>query len=72
MAVLAPLRRDTSPFADAVPAAERKDAVWVEPELVGEISFAEWTDTHRIRASSWRGLRPDKDAGRLLAESGGT
>ena len=70
MAKLEPLRRTASPFADALPAAERKDAVWVTPELVGEISFAEWTDTHRIRASSWRGLRPDKDAASLLAESG--
>lgn len=64
---LEPLRRNDSPFADTLPAAERKDAVWVEPELVGEISFVEWTDTHRIRASSWRGLRPDKDAASLLA-----
>jgi bifunctional non-homologous end joining protein LigD len=71
MTRLEPLRRRTSPFIDTLPAAERKDAVWVEPELVGEISFAEWTDTHRIRASSWRGLRPDKDAAALLAQSAG-
>ena len=68
MSVLEPLRRRTSPFQDVVPAAERKDAIWVSPELVGEVTFAEWTDTNRIRASSWRGLRPDKDAAELLAE----
>ncbi|MEO5832103.1 MAG: ATP-dependent DNA ligase, partial [Nakamurella sp.] len=69
MARLEPLRRDDSPFADVLPAAERKEAVWVDPVVVGEISFVEWTDTHRIRASSWRGLRPDKDAASLLAAS---
>ena len=69
MQVLGPLRRSTSPFADMVPVAERRAAVWVSPELVGEVSFVEWTDTNRIRASSWRGLRPDKDAAELLNES---
>ncbi len=69
-ATLAPLARADSPFADALPAAERKDAVWVDPILVGEITFVEWTDSHRVRASSWRGLRPDKDAASLLAGSG--
>ncbi len=64
---LQPLRSDSSPFADVVPAAERRDAIWVSPRLVGEVSFVEWTDTQRIRAASWRGLRPDKDAATLLA-----
>ena len=64
---LDPLHRRSSPFSDTLPAAERKDVVWVEPVLVGEVSFVEWTDTDRIRASSWRGLRPDKDAAGLLA-----
>jgi bifunctional non-homologous end joining protein LigD len=67
---LTPLVRRTSPFSDVIPAPDRKDAVWVEPVLVGEISFVEWTDTDRIRASSWRGLRPDKDVKELLGAGG--
>jgi bifunctional non-homologous end joining protein LigD len=35
--------------------------VWVEPALVGEIEFGEWTRTGVARHPRWRGLRPDKD-----------
>lgn len=52
-------RRDTSPFV-AVPEADAADAVWVEPQLVGEIELAEWTSTGVARHPRWRGLRPDK------------
>ena len=37
-------------------------ARWVEPLLVGEVSFAEWTDSARLRQPVWRGWRPDKRA----------
>lgn len=47
------------PF-EGVPAADRVDAVWVRPELVGEIEFGEWTRTGVARHPRWRGLRPDK------------
>lgn len=48
-----------APF-DGVPAADAVDAVWVRPELVGEIEFGEWTRTGVARHPRWRGLRPDK------------
>lgn len=53
------LRRDASPFAVPVPREHARDAVWVEPVLVGEVAFAEWTRDGRLRHPSWRGLRPD-------------
>ncbi|WP_433194131.1 non-homologous end-joining DNA ligase [Nocardia sp. CA-107356] len=56
-AKLQPLQRNT-PTADA----DVPDAIWVEPQLVGEVSFTEWTSDGRLRHPSWRGLRPDKDA----------
>ena len=34
---LAPLRRDTSPFARTIPAEDARFARWVEPELVAEV-----------------------------------
>ena len=41
----------------------RKDAVvWVEPKLVAEVEFAEWTHDGRLRAPSYQGLREDKPA----------
>ncbi|RKR74561.1 ATP-dependent DNA ligase [Frondihabitans australicus] len=60
--------RKTSPFVD-VPAADSRDAHWITPRRVGEVSFAEWTTTGRLRQPSWRGWRPDKDAASVVAES---
>lgn len=57
---LAPLERPTSPYVDEVPRQYARDARWTEPELVGEVEFTIWTPDHRLRAPSWRGLRPDK------------
>jgi bifunctional non-homologous end joining protein LigD len=60
-------RQDTSPFVD-VPAAGIADAVWVRPELVGEIEFGEWTRTGVARHPRWRGLRPDKSPDEVTRE----
>ncbi len=57
---LRPLSRTSSPFADEVPRADARDANWVEPRLVGEVEFAEWTGDRYLRHPSWRGLRTDK------------
>ncbi len=59
MRLLRPRARKTSPVTD-VPAVDARDAHWVRPDLVGEVEFAEWTPTRRLRQPSWRGLRPDK------------
>jgi bifunctional non-homologous end joining protein LigD len=58
---LRPLERAESPFVDAVPADHARRAHWVRPELVGEVEYRTWTTDRRLRHSSWRGLRPDKD-----------
>ena len=49
-----------SPFADDVPRPDAREAHWVEPVVVGEVRFAEWTRDGRLRHPAWRGLRPDK------------
>jgi bifunctional non-homologous end joining protein LigD len=65
MAMLAkrfkPLERATSRFIE-VPAAERKDAVWLEPKLVCAVNYTEWTRDGRLRHPSFQGLREDKPA----------
>lgn len=58
---LEPLRRPDSPFATAVPRAQAKDAVWVEPALVVEVDYTEWTRDGRLRHPSYKGLRDDDD-----------
>jgi bifunctional non-homologous end joining protein LigD len=63
---LAPLRRDTSPFTTA-PRLPR-NAVYVEPELVAEIEFREWTSEGVMRAPSFKGLRDDKPSAAVVRE----
>jgi len=61
-ALLRPLERPTTPFEEAPKLAKvrKADIVWVEPELVCEVEFAEWTHDGRLRAPSYQGLREDK------------
>jgi len=55
-AALTPLARPGSPFLD-VPREEARDAHWVEPRLVGEVTYGELTGPGRMRHPVWRGLR---------------
>ncbi|MBG6058377.1 bifunctional non-homologous end joining protein LigD [Cryobacterium sp. MP_M5] len=64
---LAPLATDESPFAE-VPSADAGDANWVRPILVGEVEFAEWTESGRLRHPVWRGWRPDKAPADVVRE----
>ena len=61
--------RTPSPSVDGVPVADASDALWVRPELVGEVEFANWTDDGVLRHSRWRGLRPDKRPDEVVVES---
>jgi bifunctional non-homologous end joining protein LigD len=60
--LLKPLRRDTSPFATVpkMPRVRKEDVQWVEPKLVAEVEFSEWTHDGRLRQPSYQGLREDK------------
>ena len=53
-------RRERQTPAAEVPAADRRDAHWVTPQLVAEVSFREVTTEGRFRHPVWRGFRPDK------------
>jgi bifunctional non-homologous end joining protein LigD len=65
-AKLAPLKRDRSPFADEV---RERTATWVEPELVAQVGFSEWTQDHRLRHPRFLGLRDDKAAREVVREA---
>ena len=46
----------------SVPRSEARGATWVKPELVGEVSFSQWTEDGRLRHPAFEGLREDKPA----------
>jgi bifunctional non-homologous end joining protein LigD len=64
---LTPLRTDETPLL-GVPAADASDALWVRPELVGEVEYGEFTPGGILRHSRWRGLRPDKSPDEVRRE----
>lgn len=68
LVALQPLEQEDSPFVQ-VPAADVSDAVWVRPELVGEIELGDWTSTGVARHPRWRGLRPDKSPAEVARET---
>lgn len=77
-AALEPLRRDEPPFElgedPAVKYRQRARTrgagpVWVEPVLVCEVEFTEWTREGTLRQSAFRGLREDKDPREVVRES---
>jgi bifunctional non-homologous end joining protein LigD len=60
--LLRELETDEPPF-DPVPKPPRVrkgDIRWVEPRLVAEVEFVEWTHDQRLRAPSYQGIREDK------------
>jgi bifunctional non-homologous end joining protein LigD len=70
LAKLKPLERRDPPFREVPKMPKvRKDAIrWVEPKLVAEVEFVEWTHDGRLRAPSYQGLREDKEAQEVRRE----
>ena len=64
--LLGPLRRDTSLFAAGL--KPPKGSIFVEPKLVGEFEFSEWTRMGHLRQPSFKGLREDKDPRTVVRE----
>jgi bifunctional non-homologous end joining protein LigD len=67
---LRPLKRGTSPFREVpkMPKVRKTDVIWVEPKLVVQVEFAEWTHDGRLRAPSYKGMREDKVAEEVRRE----
>jgi bifunctional non-homologous end joining protein LigD len=64
--LLAPLARTTTPFSGS--SQPPKGSHFVEPELVCEVEFSEWTEAGTLRQPSYKGLRNDKPSVDVVRE----
>jgi bifunctional non-homologous end joining protein LigD len=64
------LARPTTPFAaTGLPTGfKAKGVAWLEPRMVCEVAFMEWTHHGHIRHASYQGPRPDKEPGEVVRE----
>ena len=76
-----PLRRDDCSFVNlpttrggrwgqGITRAEMKRCTWIEPALVAQIRFTEWTRDAGLRHPAFLGLREDKAAHEVVRETG--
>lgn len=68
--LLDPLRTERCPFDPPPPRGAAPGAVWVEPCLVADVEFGEWTEAGVLRHPSYLGLRADKDPADVVREPG--
>ncbi|MBV4482139.1 DNA ligase D [Pseudomonas khavaziana] len=67
-AKLTALERKTSPLGKPLTSAQARGVHWVEPTLVGEVQFTEWTREGVVRQAAFLGLRTDKPAAQIIHE----
>jgi len=65
-ATLAGLEQDHPPFDRG--RLPRSGVHWVQPRLVGEVGFSEWTTDGELRHPRFQGLRDDKDPAEVVRE----
>ena len=79
LALFQKVPRESCPFVDlpekragrysqGVTASEMKLCHWIEPNIVCQIKFNEWTRDQRLRQPVFLGLREDKDAKEVVRE----
>lgn len=62
------LERKTSPLDKSLTAAQARGVHWVEPKLVCEAEFAEWTREAVVRQAAFIAMRTDKPATEIVRE----
>lgn len=67
-AKLKPLECRSPPVEKTSARGVGRDVHWVEPRLVAEIAFTEWTGDGRLRHPVYVGLREDKSAAEVVEE----
>ncbi len=69
LTLLKPLHRDDPPFAEVpkMPRVRKGDVQWVEPRLVAQVRYGEWTHDGHLRHPAYLGLRDDKEPDEVTA-----
>lgn len=67
-AQLTALERTDSPLQKPLTSAQARGVHWVEPRLVGEVQFAQWTREGLVRQAAFVGMRTDKPAEQIIHE----
>jgi ATP-dependent DNA ligase len=67
------LKKELAKWERSTPAVKgiglpRKNVHWVEPKLVAQVAFSEWTDDNKLRHPTFLGLREDKDPREVIQE----
>lgn len=60
-------QKKNSPFGLGDP--PKRGSLWVQPKLLAEVTFANWTQSRHLRAPVFIGLRKDKRIREVVAES---
>lgn len=69
LAELSKRQRSKNPFANELDPQQRRDLVFVRPELVAEVEFTAWSADRNLRHASFKGLREDKSAKQVVLET---
>lgn len=66
--LLKEIETEKNPFAPD-PELPKKDVHWVEPKLVAQVGYGEWTSANKVRHPRFLGMRIDKDPIEVVREN---
>lgn len=61
--------KSTGRYGKGISPAQMKQCTWLQPELVCEVKFTEWTRDGKLRQPVFRGLREDRPASSVSREA---